>query len=53
MNKTIWGNGFQLTPAAMEFLQNEFTGAIGGVVGDISSYVVSGCNVVGGVRTNG
>lgn len=53
MDKTIWANGFQLTPAAMEFLQNEFTGAIGGVVGDISSYVVSGCAVSGGVRTNG
>lgn len=53
MDKTIWANGFQLTPAAMEFLQNEFTGAIGGVVSDISSYVVSGCNVVGGVRQNG
>ena len=55
MNKTIWGNGFQLTPAAMEFLQNEFTDAIGGIVGDASaaSYVVSGCTVSGGVRTNG
>lgn len=55
MNKTIWGNGFQLTPAAMEFLQNEFTDAIGGIVGDASaaSYVVSGCAVSGGVRQNG
>ncbi|GEM_PF-4476853 len=55
MNKTIWGNGFHLTPEAMNFLQNEFTEGLSGLSGEdaAASYVVSGCNVVGGVRTDG
>ena len=55
MNKTIWGNGFHLTPEAMNFLQNEFTEGLSGLSGEDSaaSYVVSGCHVVGGVRTDG